>query len=256
MEKTLDVDGATVAYTCVAGVGPTVVLMHGWGCSRSTLASVQRVVESCGNPLINLDFPGFGESSEPPEAWGVEQYTAMLEKLLAAEGVGRDVVLLGHSFGGRVAILYASRNPVGKLILVDAAGVKPRRSLAYYVKVYRFKLVKHLLRLALGRRRAEARLDKLRAKAGSSDYAGASPLMRRILSRVVNEDLRSVMPMIKAPALLIWGENDTATPLGDARVMERLILGAGLVSFPGCGHYSFLDNPVQFAAVVRSFLKS
>ena len=80
--------------------------------------------------------------------------------------------------------------------------------------------------------------------------------MRSILSRVVNEDLCHLMPSIKAPTLLIWGENDTATPLRDARRMERLIPDAGLVSFPGCGHYSFLDNPVQFAAVLRSFLKS
>ncbi|MDE7025256.1 MAG: alpha/beta hydrolase, partial [Paramuribaculum sp.] len=86
--------------------------------------------------------------------------------------------------------------------------------------------------------------------------ASASPMMRSILSKCVNEDLKHVMPAIKAPTLLIWGENDTATPLRDAKIMERLIPDAGLVSFPGCGHYSFLDNPVQFAAVLRSFLTS
>ncbi len=81
-------------------------------------------------------------------------------------------------------------------------------------------------------------------------------MMRAILSKVVNEDLKHLMPLISAPTLLIWGENDTATPIGDAKIMEQLIPGSGLVSFPGCGHYSFLDNPVQFAAVLRSFLKS
>ncbi|MDE6039926.1 MAG: alpha/beta hydrolase, partial [Paramuribaculum sp.] len=80
--------------------------------------------------------------------------------------------------------------------------------------------------------------------------------MRAILSKVVNEDLKSVMPSIKAPTQLIWGEDDTATPMRDARTMERLIPDAGLVSFPGCGHYSFLDNRGQFAAVLRSFLNS
>ena len=80
--------------------------------------------------------------------------------------------------------------------------------------------------------------------------------MRAILSKVVNEDLRHVMPSIKAPALLIWGENDTATPMRDARIMERLIPDAGLVSYPGCGHYSFLDNRPGVAAVLRSFLQS
>ena len=79
-------------------------------------------------------------------------------------------------------------------------------------------------------------------------------MMRRILSRVVNEDLTDRLPLVKASTLLVWGENDTATPLKDAQVMERMIPDAGLVSFPGCGHYSFLDNPVQFAAVLRSFL--
>jgi pimeloyl-ACP methyl ester carboxylesterase len=230
--------------------------MHGWGCRRETLASIEREVRALGRPLINVDFPGFGRSQEPPEVWGIERYTQSIEALLQMEGVGDDAVLLGHSFGGRVGILYASRHHVGKLVLVDAAGVKPRRSLRYYVKVYTFKAQKRLMYLLLGRERAEARLDRLRAKAGSSDYANSTPRMRAILSKVVNEDLTSVMPSITAPTLLIWGENDTATPLRDARTMERLIPGAGLVSFPGCGHYSFLDNPSQFAAVLRSFLQS
>ncbi|MDE5912409.1 MAG: alpha/beta hydrolase [Muribaculaceae bacterium] len=256
MDKTAEIDGVRIAYTVEDGSGAPVVLMHGWGCRRSTLASVEKTVRELGRPLLNVDFPGFGDSQEPPEVWGVEQYTDAMERLLDLEGIGGDAVLLGHSFGGRVGILMASRRRVGKLVLVDAAGVKPRRSVGYWLKVYRFKLMKRLMRLLLGRARAEKRIESLRAKAGSSDYASASPRMRAILSRVVNEDLTGVMPAIKAPTLLIWGENDTATPLADARVMERLIPGSGLVSFPGCGHYSFLDNPVQFAAVLRSFLNS
>ena len=78
--------------------------------------------------------------------------------------------------------------------------------------------------------------------------------MRATMSRLVNTDLRPVMPDISCPTLLIWGSNDTATPLSDAKQMEKLIPDAGLVAFPGCGHYSFLDNPVQFAAVLNSFL--
>ena len=81
-------------------------------------------------------------------------------------------------------------------------------------------------------------------------------LRMRILSKCVNEDLKHVMPLIKAPTLLIWGENDTATPLSDAKTMEKLIPDAGLVSFPGCGHYSFLDNPVGYKAVIKEFLKN
>ncbi len=98
-------------------------------------------------------------------------------------------------------------------------------------------------------------IDTWRGKAGSADYRNSSPRMRAVMSRCVNEDLRGVMPAIKASTLLVWGEKDTATPLSDARRMEKLIPDAGLVSFPGCGHYSFLDNPIGFRAVLREFLK-
>lgn len=113
-----------------------------------------------------------------------------------------------------------------------------------------------MMRIMLGKEKARQRIEAMRAARGSSDYNNATPMMRRILSRIVNEDLKHLMPQIKAPTLLIWGENDTATPLADAKTMERLIPDAGLVSFPGCGHYSFLDNPSQFSAVLRSFLNS
>lgn len=254
MDKEIIFDERRFHFTDNGDGTATIVLMHGWGCDHSTLASVERTALACGYRVINVDFPGFGQSEEPEEVWGVEQYTRLIEHLIDSLSLKTPPVLLGHSFGGRVGILYSSRNPVEKLILVDAAGIKPKRTFRYYWKIYTFKTLKRLTYLIFGHDEAERRLDKRRAKAGSSDYAGASPMMRRILSKVVNEDLSDRLPMIKAPTLLIWGENDTATPISDARKMEKHIPGAALVSFAGCGHYSFLDNPGQFAAVLRSFL--
>ncbi|WP_289862272.1 alpha/beta fold hydrolase [uncultured Duncaniella sp.] len=253
MDRDTRLEGLNLHYTDSEKGEKTVVMMHGWGCNHTTLASIERVALSCGYRVINVDFPGFGDSQEPNDVWGVEEYTRQIEALTKELGI-KTPIMLGHSFGGRVGILYASRNQVEKLILVDAAGIKPKRSLKYYWKVYSFKAIKRLMYLFLGKETAEKHLDARRAKAGSSDYANASPMMRRILSKVVNEDLTDKLQHIKAPTLLIWGENDTATPLSDAKKMERLIPDAGLVSFPGCGHYSFLDNPMQFAAVLRSFL--
>ncbi len=252
MNQTITLDcGVTVRYDH-EGEGSPIILMHGWGCEASTLKSIANIaVEE--HMVYNIDFPGFGGSAEPEEVWGIEAYTRMLEEFVTKLGIKRPI-LLGHSFGGRVGILYSSRNEVEKLILVDAAGVKPQRSLKYYLKVYSFKTAKRLWQLILGKKRAEQRIENMRKKRSSADYSAASPKMRAILSKVVNEDLRHVMPAIKAPTLLIWGENDTATPMRDARIMEKLIPDAGLVSFPGCGHYSFLDNPFQFAAVLRSFI--
>ena len=251
MEKNIKINGLNFHYT-VQGSGSPIVLMHGWGCNLTTLASIEKVAAE-SHTVYNVDFPGFGESEEPHEVWGVELYTQLIEKFIEAEGI-ENPILLGHSFGGRVGILYSSRNKVKKLILVDAAGVKPRRSFKYYFKVYTYKLSKKLMPLIYGKKGAQERIEQMRAKRGSSDYNNASPMMRAILSKVVNEDLKYCMPKISAPTLLIWGENDTATPLHDAQIMEKLIPDAGLVSFPGCGHYSFLDNPIQFAAVLRSFI--
>ncbi len=114
--------------------------------------------------------------------------------------------------------------------------------------------MKLVYRLIYGKVGAAKRIEAERARRGSADYQSASPRMRAILSKVVNEDLCHVMPAISAPTLLIYGENDTATPVRDAKKIESLVPDAGLVVFPGCGHYSFLDNPYQFAAVLRSFL--
>jgi pimeloyl-ACP methyl ester carboxylesterase len=153
-----------------------------------------------------------------------------------------------------VALLYASRNPVPQMVLVDAAGVKPRRSLKYWVKVYSFKAIKKLAPLLFGKARAQEIIERRRNASGSADYRAASPVMRATLSRVVNEDLRGVMSLVKASTLLVWGEKDTDTPLSDARKMERLIPDAGLVVFAGAGHFSFIEQPARFAAVINSFL--
>ena len=252
MEMTVVIDGVRLCYT-VQGAGTAALLMHGWGCDHTTLQSIERLLLSMGLMVYSVDFPGFGGSDEPPGVWGVEQYTGLMETFAAREGIEQPV-LIGHSFGGRVGLLYASRNAVRKLVLIDAAGVKPRRGLKYYVKVYTYKAAKRVLPLLLGRERGGAALDRYRSRAGSSDYSQSSPRMRAVLSRVVNEDLKHVMPSIGCPTLLIWGKDDTATPLRDAKIMERLIPDAGLVAMEGAGHYSFLDRPYQTAAVLRSFL--
>lgn len=256
MDKDITICGLRLHYTDNGDSDRVLVLMHGWGCDHTTLVSIENVALKAGYRVVNVDFPGFGQSQEPDQVWGIEEYTSLMESLIN-ELVLKSPVLLGHSFGGRVGILYASRNAdVKGLILVDSAGIKPRRSLKYYFKVYSFKISKFFTYLFCSREKADKIIDAQRAKRGSSDYASASPMMRRIMSKVVNEDLSDRLSQIKSPTLLLWGENDTATPMADAKKMERCIPGAGLVSFPGCGHYSFLDNPVQFSAVLKSFLNS
>ena len=241
-----------LAYT-VEGEGDTVILLHGWGCDHNIWRPTRELLAKHFR-LIAVDFAGFGESAEPTEVWGVEEYTRSIEALVRELNIERPT-LIGHSFGGRVSILFASRNEVRNIVLTDAAGVKPRRALSYYVKVYSFKLMKHTLPLLIGRHKAQMLIDQRRAKAGSSDYNRATPMMRAILSKCVNEDLCHLMPKIAAPTLLFWGDRDTATPLSDAHKMKRLIPDSGLVIAEGAGHFAMLEQPQLWAQTLKSFLK-
>lgn len=245
-------NGLKIFYK-VKGTGFPVIFLHGWGCD-SSIFDVFADVVSVKYQAVSLDFPGFGQSAEPETIWGVEDYTFMLEAFVRDNGFGAPV-LIGHSFGGRVAILYSSRNEVKSVVLTDAAGVKPKRSLKYYLKVYSYKFMRKVTETFLGKEKAAARIEAARRKSGSADYRNATPKMRAVLSKVVNEDLCRHMPSIEAPVLLFWGENDTATPLADARKMEKLIPDAGLVVVPGAGHFAFLEARGMFAAVLRNFLK-
>ena len=253
MEKTEKIGAVDLHYR-VSGTGAqSVILLHGWGCDL-------HIFDVLHNQLANhftvftLDLPGFGKSSEPPTVWGIEDYTAHLEAFVEAKNIANPI-LIGHSFGGRMSILYASRNPVKKIILAGSAGVKPTRSLSWYAKVYSYKTAKNVLPLLVGKNKAQEWIDDYRQQAGSADYNSASPRMRGILSKVVNEDLQYAMPKITAPTLLVWGEDDTATPLQDAKIMEKLIPDAGLVIFKGAGHYAFLERKGEFGIIADNFLQ-
>ena len=137
------------------------------------------------------------------------------------------------------------------MIFADAAGIRPRRSLSYYIKVYFYKAAKWWI---LKVRKDEKAFLKLRASRGSSDYKNASERMKAILSKTVSQDLSAYLPKIKAPVLLFWGENDTATPLEDAKIIEKLIPDAGLCVIKGTGHYSFVERPFEAHAILNSFI--
>ncbi|MFR9533469.1 MAG: alpha/beta hydrolase [Rikenellaceae bacterium] len=237
----------------VRGEGSAILLLHGWGCDHSIFDKCCGYLSSCYK-VYSFDLPGFGASSEPDTVWGTQDYVDMLAAFVKEESIEKPI-LAGHSFGGRVSILYASQHKVGKIILIDAAGIVPRRSAKYYFKVYSFKFMRMLCQTFLPKATAQRIIDKRRGSSGSADYNNASAKMRAILSKVVNEDLKYAMPKISAPTLLFWGDQDTATPILDARTMEKLIPDAGLVVATGCGHYAFLESQGLFDAVVKNFLK-
>ncbi|HHY21888.1 MAG TPA: alpha/beta hydrolase [Bacilli bacterium] len=249
----VEIDGMKLHYK-VDGEGQDVLLLHGWGANIQTFAPVHQFL-SRQFRVFSIDFPGFGESDPPPEQWGVYDYTAFLDKFIKKIGI-TNPILVGHSFGGRVSIVYSSMyGPVKKVILVDSAGIKPKRKLNYYLKVYFYKACKNILKLPILNRYQESILTKVKGMLGSSDYKNASGVMQQSLVKVVNEDLQHLMPKITVPTLLIWGENDEATPVSDGQMMEKLIPDAGLVVLKNAGHYAYLDKLNEFLVIIDKFLE-
>lgn len=243
-----------------SGSGPAVMLLHGWGCNHTFWHPIAQVL-SRSYTVYNFDLPGFGQSDEPMTAWGVNEYVEMLEAFVAEHCPGNDasaghrlppVSLVGHSFGGRMSILYASRNPVTRIALVDAAGIRPKRTLGYYRRVYTYKFKRWLVLNVFHRPEL---FEQWRSHQGSADYKAASARMKPVFSKVVNQDLQEFLPAIQAPVLLFWGEKDTATPLSDALRMQRLIPSeTRLVVIPGAGHFAaFMEGKERFSDEMRAF---
>ena len=235
------------------GVGTPVVILHGWGASIPAVAPIHDLLEPHFDTL-SIDLPGFGESGQPPETWGSPEYAELVEKLLRQLNIERPV-LIGHSFGGKLSILLGARGLASTLVLIDAAGIRGRRGPKWYAKVYSYKLARKLASLAGLKAIFEPYVERARNRSGSTDYRNASGRMREILVKVVNEDVRDQLPNVTVPTLLIWGENDDATPVANAQLMERLLPDAGLVVLENAGHYAYADQWQRFARVLGSFLK-
>lgn len=251
----INVDGLNINYI-EEGSGDTVVLLHGWGSNITLFDSMVKLL-SQKYRVIAPDMPGFGASDEPKEPWNVDNYVDFVIKFLKNFDVTK-AVFLGHSFGGRVIIKMFERASlpfeITKIILADSAGVKPKKTLRQKVKIRTYKMGKAVLNFAPVKALFPDALDKLRSRSGSADYNAASPVMRQTLVKVVNEDLTHLFPKVTPPTLLIWGRDDTATPVSDACLMEKLMPDAGKVVFEGCGHYSFLEKQYEFNRVLASFM--
>lgn len=242
------------------GQGPLVVLLHGWGSNKELYQSLIHTL-SVKYRVAAPDIPGFGKSEEPKEPWCVDDYcdfTEVFVEELLKQNSSQEVILAGHSHGGRILIkLLGGRKlsfRVSKLILIDSAGLVPEKTPEQLRKIKRYKQGKKILGLAPVKFLFPHALEKFQSRSGSEDYRQASPVMRQSMVKVVNEDVRAYLGRISSETLLVWGDKDTATPLSDGQYMEKRIPGAGLAVLPGAGHYSFLDNQYQFLAVMKSFL--
>lgn len=259
----LEVDGYNICYKITGSGAKTAVMLQGWGTDLGIYDSVANTINE-EYTFVQFDFPGFGGSDEPREAWNVDAYADFFCKFIGAlqeKGIlqGEEISLIGHSYGGRVIIKLAARENlpfrISKIVLIDSAGILPKKTFAQKMKIKRYKVLKKILNLKLIYTLFPEVIDDWRSRQGSADYRNATPIMRQCLVMAVNEDLTDLLEHISQDTLLIWGDLDTATPIADGKLMEQKIKGSGLVVLKGTGHYSFLEQPTTFRNVMRSYFQ-
>ena len=220
-----------------------IVLLHGWGQNIEMMKMIGEPFEKDFRIII-IDFPGFGLSEEPKEEMFVIDYVNLVHELLEKLKIKKPI-LIGHSFGGRVSVKYASIYDVNKVILLSPA------LRGHDKKGVKTKVLKSLKKVP--------GLNKLEGWAknhiGSRDYKAASPIMKKVLVNTVNEDLSNDAKKIKVPVILIYGTLDSEVPMEDIKEYERLIEDCGLIIYDGCTHYAYLERLNQTISIINNFIK-
>ena len=223
----------------------SLIFLHGWGQNIEMMMPIAKPFIKTHNVLI-IDLPGFGKSDEPNSEYTIFDYASLVNKLVKKYKL-KNPSLIGHSFGGKISIVYALNYEINRLVLLASPYKKNIKKDTFKMKV--FKKLKKIPILS-------GFEDFVKKHVGSVDYRNASGIMRNILVKHVNLDLTDEVKNIMCPTLLIWGTNDEAVSYNDALELENLISDCGLVTYEGCSHYAYLERLGQTINVLKSFVGS
>jgi len=231
---------------------PIVVWGHGWGQSHASFLDLCAPLENIARHII-IDFPAFGDSPIPPSAWGTREYADKTAEFIQSIS-DKPVIWVGHSFGCRVGLQLAAHHPdlIKGMFLIAGAGIPKQlplhKSLYFKGRIGVYKFLKKLIPLGLSQ-------EWLISKFASADYKNADPVLRQILVKVVNEDLRDIATRITCPVHFVYGENDRETPPNIGKVFSGLISGAKLTLLKGQDHYTVLSSGRhQVTSLLKTFI--
>lgn len=254
----IEVNGLRTAHLVVNppnGAGAAVLALHGWGAHSGLMLAPAERLGALGYRVFAPDLPGFGQSALPPSAWSVSDYVTFVLAYMDANAIDH-AFLIGHSFGGRLGLVLGAEHSdrIRKMALADAAGVPSRSPFITRARLNVYKSFRDTL-YKIG---AKSFADSLRGwyteRYGSTDFKNAGAL-RETIVKVVNEDLLPYAARVACPTLLFWGDKDEDTPLWQGQLLEKTIPDAGMVVYPGAGHYSYLEHLGEFVSVVDYFFR-
>lgn len=226
-----------------------VILLHGWGQNTEMMIHIQNHLSNFFT-VYNIDLPGFGESELMPYAYSPDDFVELIHEFVLVNNI-KNPILIGHSFGGHISTRYAAKYDVYKMVLTGSAGLKPKRDISYYIRVYTYKLGKKIFNISF----LNKYKDKFMKNKGSTDYQNTSGVLRETFVKVVNSYIDNILDKIECEVLLVYGSNDDATPLWMGKYLESHIKNAGLAVFEGCDHYAYYTQANRFNNVLDAFFK-
>ena len=229
------------------------IILPGWGDNRKTFNNIINKFKNKYEIYI-LDYPSFGLSTTIKTNLTIYDYANLIIKLMKIENIEKPTIL-GHSFGGRIIITMSGYYNIEfkKIILIDSAGIKPKKTLLQKIKQLEYKFLKKL-NIILPKKHRKKYLKKLISIFGSNDYKQLDVNMQKTFISIVNEDLTKYIKNINEETLIIWGEKDTYTPLNDAIIMNELIKNSGLVTIKNADHFCYLQYPEYINLILDKFI--
>ena len=258
-EEKISINGLEVNYKIHSPLiwkkGRCLLILHGWGGSSGSWVKVQRILAKNGYRVIVPDFPGFGKSKTPPEAWGLKEYSGFILKFTEQIGL-KKFSLLGHSFGGRIAVKFTVSHPnkVQSLILCDSAGIRPKPDLKTRMISITARIGNAIFTPKILARFKDGARNFFYIFLRHKDYVKAEGTMKEIIKKVINEDSSLELPKIKTRTLLVWGEIDKLVPLKYGYIFNEKIANSELIVLPKIGHSPNLEVPNKLAEIILNFI--
>lgn len=256
-EKNVFIENLKINYR-IAGSGPAILLLHGWGSSSDSWIEVQEALSKEGYFVVCPDLPGFGKSDLPKFPYSVSDYQKIIiefAKNIFSDS-SSDLILLGHSFGGRISIKIAAEKSLNikKLILCNPAGIKVKPSIKSQIIILIASLGDLIFSIKPFKKLKHSARNFFYFFIKRRDYAKSKGIMKKTIKKILNEDLSSILDKIESETLLLWGEKDKIIPLKCSRIFKEKIKNSHLEVIPKVGHSPHLESPLILVKKIIYFL--